>query len=37
VFSIGGFTEELAEYASDRGVLLIGTDKLIGDTAPDRI
>jgi hypothetical protein len=37
VFSIGGFTEELAEYASDHGVLLIGTDKLIGDTAPDRI
>ena len=37
VFSIGGFTKELVEYASDHGVLLIGTDKLIGETEPDRI
>ena len=37
VFSLGGFTEELEEYASDTGVWLIGPDKLLGDVQPDDI
>ncbi len=37
VFSLGGFTEELKEYADDMGILLIGTEKLLGIRDPDAI
>ncbi len=37
VFSLGGFTEELKEYAEDTGIFLIGTDKLLGIDDPDSI
>ena len=35
VFSLGGFSEGLVEYASDSGTLLIGKEKLLGEVAPD--
>ena len=37
VFSLGVFTEELEEYASETGTLLIGSGKLLGDDDPDVI
>ena len=37
VFSLGGFTEDLEEFAADTGVWLIGPDKLMGNVPPDEI
>ena len=37
VFSLGGFTEELEEYALETGTLLIDCGKLLGDDDPDVI
>ena len=37
VFSLGGFTEELEEYALETGTLLIDSGKLLGDDDPDVI
>ena len=37
VFSLGGFTEELEEYALETGTLLIDCGKLLGDDDPEVI
>ena len=37
VFSLGGFTEELEEYALETRTLLIDCGKLLGDDDPDVI
>ena len=37
IVSVGGFSERLEEYAEDCGVLLVGTDKLLGRAPPDPI